>query len=121
MSKKLVGRAALMEEAIKPLYDIEQVCLSIEDRLRQNLKEGRHWCDYVFHNGTETVQKKTAAEVVQRMTQEGYYCSIGWKETTPSGNERWFVRVSVDPPKPTAWERFNRVLRACLKMPKKSR
>ena len=121
MSKKLVGRAALMEEAIKPLYDIEQVCLSIEDRLRQNLKEGRHWCDYTFHNGTEAVQKKTAAEVAQRMTQEGYYCQIGWRETTPAGNERWFVRVSVDPPKPTAWERFNRVLRASLKMPKKSR
>ena len=136
MSKKtLVGRTALMEEAIKPLYDIEMVCVSIEDRLRENLKQGRHYCDYIFHNGTEAVQKKTAAEVAQteavqkktaaevaqRMTQEGYYCQIGWRETTPAGDERWFVRVSVDPPKPTAWQRFNRVLKACLKMPKKSR
>ena len=122
MSKKqLVGRTALMEEAVKPLYDIEAVCVSIEDRLRENLKLGRHSCDYTFHNGTEAVQKKTAAEVAQRMTEAGYYCQIGWRETTPSGNERWFVRVSVDPPKPTAWDKFKRVVRASLKMPKKSR
>lgn len=121
MSKKLVGRTALMEEAVKPLYDIEAVCLSIEDRLRENLKQGRHYCDYIFHNGTETVQKKTAAEVAQRMTEAGYYCRVGCTETAPSGNERWFVRVSVDPPKPSAWERFKRVVRATLKMPNKSR
>ena len=109
MSKKLVGRTALMEEAVKPLYDIEAVCLSIEDRLREYLKCGRHWCDYIFHNGTEAVQKKTAEEVAQKMTEAGYYCRIGWKETTPSGNERWYVRVSIDhpaPPKPSAWKRF---------------
>lgn len=121
MSKKLIGRTALMEETQKPLYDIEAVCLSIEDRLRENLKLGRHYCDYIFHNGTETVQKKTAAEVAQRMTEAGYYCRVGCTETTPSGNERWFVRVSVDPPKPTRWQRFIQALRAYLKMPKKSR
>ena len=118
MSKKLVGRTALMEEAVKPLYDIEAVCLSIEDRLRENLKQGRHYCDYIFHNGTEAVQKKTATEVAQRMTEAGYYCRIGWTETTPSGNERWFVRVSVDAPKPTRWERFNAALKTYLRTPK---
>lgn len=122
MSKKqLVGRTALMEEAAKPLYDIEATCLCIEDRLRENLKLGRHSCDYVFHNGTEAVQKRAAAEVAKAMTEAGYYCQIGWTETTPSGNERWFVRVSVDPPKPTAWEKFKRIVKAFPKMPKKSR
>ena len=122
MSKKqLVGRAALMEEAVKPLYDIEAVCVSIEGRLRENLKLSRHYCDYIFHNGTEAVQKRTAAEVAKTMTEAGYDCQIGWTKTIPSGNGRWFVRVSVDPPKPTAWERFKRVVRAFLKMPKKSR
>lgn len=106
MSKKVIGRTALMEEAAKPLYDIEAVCVSIEDRLRENLKLGRHSCDYVFFNGTEAIQKRAAAEVAQEMTSAGYYCRIGWKETTPSGNEKWFVRVSVDPPKPSAWQRF---------------
>lgn len=112
MSKKVIGRTALMEEAARPLYDIEAVCVSIEDRLRENLKLGRHSCDYVFFNGTEAVQKKAAAEVAQRMTSAGYYCSIGWKETTPSGNEKWFVRVSVDSPGPSAWQRFlNKLLK----------
>lgn len=106
MNKKVVGRIALMEEASRPLYNIEAVCVSIEDRLRENLKLGRHSCDYVFFNGTEAVQKKTAAEVAQRMTSAGYYCRIGLCETTPSGDEKWFVRVSVDPPKPSAWKRF---------------
>lgn len=106
MSKKVIGRSALMEEASRPLYDIEAVCVSIEDRLRENLKLGRHSCDYVFFNGTEAAQKKAAAEVAQRMTSAGYYCRVGWKEATPNGNEKWFVRVSVDPPKPSAWQRF---------------
>lgn len=120
MSKKqLVGRTALMEEAAKPLYDIEAVCVSIEDRLRENLKLGRHYCNYIFHNGTEAVQKRAAAEVAKTMTEAGYYCQIGWAETTPSGNERWFVRVSVDPPKPTAWERFVRVIKSSLKIRRK--
>ena len=107
MSKKqLVGREALMEEAAKPLYDIEAVCVSIEDRLRENLKFGRHSCDYIFHNGTEAVQKRAAAGVAKTMTEAGYDCQIGWKKTMSSGNGRWFVRVSVDTPKPSAWQRF---------------
>lgn len=106
MKKKLIGREALMEEAAKPLYNIEAVCVSIEDRLRENLKLGRHSCDYIFINGTEAVQKKTAAEVAQKMSSAGYYCRIGWRESTPNGNEKWFVRVSVDPPKPSSWKRF---------------
>ena len=121
MNKKLVGRTALMEETQKPLYDIEAVCLSIEDRLRENLKLGRHYCDYIFHNGTEAVQKRAAAEVAQRMTEAGYYCQIGWVEIVPPRNGRWYIRVSVDAPKPTRWQRFIQALRAYLKMPKKSR
>lgn len=122
MSKKLIGRTALMEETQKPLYDIEQVCLNIEDRLRENLKLSCHWCEYTFFNGTEVVQRKAAEQVAERMKQAGYYCRTGQKEI-PSGTKRWFVRVSVDTPKPTLWERFSAALKACLKTlkPKKSR
>lgn len=120
MSKKLIGRTALMEETQKPLYDIEQVCLNIEDRLRENLKLSCHWCEYTFHIGTEVVQRKAAEQVAERMKQAGYYCRTGQKEM-PSGTKRWFVRVSVDAPKSTHWQRFIGALRASLKMPKKSR
>ena len=120
MSKKLIGRTALMEETQKPLYDIEAVCLSIEDRLRENLKLSRHYCDYIFHNGTEVVQRKAAEQVAERMKQAGYYCRTGQKEM-PSGTKRWFVRVSVDAPKSTHWERFNAVLKACLNYRKDSK
>lgn len=120
MNKKLIGRTALMEETQKPLYDIEQVCLNIEDRLRENLKLSCHWCEYTFHIGTEVVQRKAAEQVAQRMKQAGYYCRTGQKEM-PSGTKRWFVRVSVDAPKPTQWERFNAVLKACLNYRKDSK
>lgn len=104
--RKLVGRQALIAEKRESIYDIEEICLKIEDRLRVKLKSGFNYCDYVFFDGSWELQKQTAKTVAQRMTEAGYYCEIGWKETTPAGNERWYVWVTTDIPEPEVsfWE-----------------
>lgn len=107
MTRKLKGRAALVEETTRPLYDIEAVCVSIEDRLRENLKLGVHSCTYVFHNGTEEVQRSTAKAVAHAMTEAGYYCTVGHREMNRPANEaRWYVKVSVDVPRLSPWRRL---------------
>lgn len=94
---KLKGREALMEENSKPLYNINSVCRLIEKQLGENLIQGKHYVDYIFFNGTQLVQKIAAVNVQKKMEGFGYYCKVSWKETSPGGSIKWFVRVSVDP------------------------
>lgn len=34
---------------------------------------------------------------IQQLLNEGYYIKSGWRETTPAGNERPFIVVSLEP------------------------
>lgn len=103
--KKLLTRDEVVAQSLKPLYDTDRVCEQMIQNLGNALTKGRRKADYIFHNGNLESQKKAAEECMKKLVCLGYYCKVGWKETTPSGNVCYYLEISVDPPKPPLWKR----------------